>query len=59
LINQLDKDDARVLVHPEGPKWTLVNAGSVHRELEKVKFPDFLGAMDDTTIEAWFHNMVI
>jgi hypothetical protein len=28
-------------------------------ELEKVKFPDFKGATNDSSIEAWLENMVM
>jgi hypothetical protein len=39
LINQLDRDEARVLVPNEGSQHTPVGTGSIHRELEKVNFP--------------------
>jgi hypothetical protein len=33
--------------------------GSIHKELEKVKFLKFMGATDRSTIEAWLENMVM
>jgi hypothetical protein len=33
--------------------------GSIHRELEKVKFPKFLGASDGAATEAWLENMAM
>ena len=33
--------------------------GSIHRELEKVKFPEFFGAPDDDDAEAWLENMAM
>jgi hypothetical protein len=33
--------------------------GSIHRELEKVKFPEFLGAPDGAAAEAWLENMAM
>jgi hypothetical protein len=43
LINHLDRDEARVPVPPEGPQRTPASPSSVHREIEKVKFPRVLG----------------
>jgi hypothetical protein len=37
----------------------LVGTGSIHRELEKVKFPEFFGAPDDAAAEAWLENMAM
>jgi hypothetical protein len=49
LINRLDRDEARVHLLPnEGSQRTLVSSGIIHRELEKVKFPKFMGATDDS-----------
>jgi hypothetical protein len=36
-----------------------VGTGSIHRELEKVKFPEFFGAPDGAAAEAWLENMVM
>jgi hypothetical protein len=34
-------------------------SGSIHRELEKVKFPEFMGATDGLATEAWLENMAM
>jgi hypothetical protein len=44
LINRLDRDEARALVPNEGSQRAPAGSGSIHRELEKVKFPEFMGA---------------
>jgi hypothetical protein len=59
LISRLDRDEAKVSKLPEGPSHAPADTGSIHRELEKVKFLKFFGATDDTTIEAWLENMVM
>jgi hypothetical protein len=59
LISHLDRDEARVPVPPEGPQCAPAGTGSIHRELEKVKFPEFLGATDGAATEAWLENMVM
>jgi hypothetical protein len=41
LINLLDRDEGRDSVPNEGSQHPPVVSGSVHRELEKVKFPEF------------------
>jgi hypothetical protein len=38
LINRLDRDEARESTPPKSPLRALVSTGSIHRELEKVKF---------------------
>jgi hypothetical protein len=35
------------------------SSGSIHIELEKVNFPDLMGAMDSLAAEEWLENMVI
>jgi hypothetical protein len=35
------------------------STGSIHRELEKVKFPEFFGAPDGAATEAWLENMAM
>jgi hypothetical protein len=59
LINRLDRDEARAPtpaeVLPRAPTVT----GSIHRELEKVKFPEFFGAPDGAATEAWLENMAM
>jgi hypothetical protein len=59
LINRLDRDETRELVPNEGSQHAPAGSGSIHRELEKVKFPKFMGAMDDSIIEAWLENMAM
>jgi hypothetical protein len=41
------------------PLRASVGTCSIHRELEKVKFPKLFGALDDATTEAWLENMVM
>jgi hypothetical protein len=45
--------------HPLRFHCALVGTGSIHRELEKVKFPKFFGAPDDVGAEAWLENMAM
>jgi hypothetical protein len=59
LINRLDRDEARAPAPAEVPPRTPAVTGSIHRELEKVKFPEFFGAPDGTAVEAWLENMVM
>ena len=59
LICRLDRDEFRALAPPEGPSRTPIGTGSIHRELEKVKFPDFFGAPDGIDTEAWLENMAM
>jgi hypothetical protein len=55
----LDRDEARAPTTPEGPSLCLVGTGNIHRELEKVKYPDFFGAPDGAAAEAWLENMAM
>jgi hypothetical protein len=59
LISRLDRDEARapapLEVLPRAPTVT----GSIHRELEKVKFPEFFGAPDGAAAKAWLENMAM
>jgi hypothetical protein len=57
MIIFLDRDEARTPTPAEVPPRTLAITGSIHRELEKVKFPEFFGAQDDAAAEAWLENM--
>jgi hypothetical protein len=57
LISRLDKDEARAPVPAEVPPRALAVTGSIHRELEKVKFLEFFGAPDGAAVEAWLENM--
>ena len=59
LISRLDTDEARAPAPTKVPPCTLVGIGSIHRELEKVKFPKFFGALDDAAAKAWLENMAI
>jgi hypothetical protein len=58
LISRLDRDEARAPAPAEVPLRTPTVTGSIHRELEKVKFPEFFGA-DGAAAEAWLENMVM
>ena len=46
LISHLDRDEARAPAPPEVLPRALAVTGSIHRELEKVKFPEFFGTPD-------------
>jgi hypothetical protein len=59
LINRLDKDEARAPTPAEVPPRAPTVTGSIHRELEKVKFPEFFGAPDGATTKAWLENMAM
>jgi hypothetical protein len=59
LISQLDRDEAKASGPTEVPPCSLAVIGSIHRELEKVKFLEFFGAPNDAAAEAWFENMVM
>jgi hypothetical protein len=59
LSSSLERDEARVLAPPEGPPHSPISTGSIHCELEKVKFPEFFGASDDAAAEAWLENMAM
>ena len=59
LISRLDRDEAKALtpveVLPRAPAVT----GSIYRELEKAKFPEFFGAPDGAIAKALLENMAI
>jgi hypothetical protein len=59
LISRLDRDEARASAPTEVPPCAPTITGSIHRELEKVKFPEFFGAPDDVAAEAWLENMAM
>jgi hypothetical protein len=59
LINYLDRDATRASTPPEGPLCAPIGTGSIHHELDKVKFPEFFGAPDDAAAEAWLENMAM
>jgi hypothetical protein len=52
LISRLDRDEARASAPPEVLPCAPAVIGSVHREFEKVKFPEFLGAPGGAATEA-------
>jgi hypothetical protein len=59
LISRLDRDEARASAPPEVLPRAPAITGSIHRELEKVKFPEFFGAPDGAAAEAWLENMAM
>jgi hypothetical protein len=59
LISRLNRDEARAPTPAEVPPCAPVGTGSIHSELEKVKFPEFFGAPDGAVTEAWLENMVM
>jgi hypothetical protein len=59
LINHLDKDEDKAFVPNEGSQCTPDGSSSIHRELKKVKFPEFWGALDGLAVEAWLENMAM
>jgi hypothetical protein len=59
LINRLDQDEGRVSVPNEGSQCALTGSVSIHREIKKVKFPEFMGATYGLVVEAWLENMVM
>jgi hypothetical protein len=52
LIDRWDRDEARASASPEVLPRAPTAIGSIHRELEKVKFPEFFGAPDGAATEA-------
>jgi hypothetical protein len=59
LINRLDRDEARALAPAEVPLCAPAVIGSFHRELEKVKFTEFLGAPEGVAAEARLERMAM
>jgi hypothetical protein len=59
LISHLDRDEAKASVPTEVPLHTPTITGSIHRELEKVKFLEFFGVPDGAATEAWLENMAM
>jgi hypothetical protein len=55
----LDRDEARASTPAEVPLREPTVTGSIHHELEKVKFPEFFGAPDGAAAEAWLENMMM
>jgi hypothetical protein len=59
LISRLDRDEARAPTTTKVPPRAPAITGSIHRELEKIKFLELFNAPDDTAIEAWLENMAM
>ena len=59
LIIHFDRDEARSPTPPEGSPHFPVGIGSIHRELNKVKFSEFYGAPNDADAKAWLENMAM
>ena len=59
LISRLDREEARAPTPAEVLPRALAVTGSIHCELEKVKFLEFFGALDGAAAEAWLENMVM
>jgi hypothetical protein len=59
LISHLDRDEARAPTPTEVPPHAPTVTSNIHRELEKVKFPEFFGAPDGAATEAWLENMAM
>jgi len=59
LIICLDRDEVRVSAPAEVPQHAPTVTGSIHCELEEVKFPEFFSSLDGTTIETWLKNMAM
>ena len=52
LISCWDRDEARAPAPPEVLPHSPAVTGNFHRELEKIKFPEFLGAPDNAAADA-------
>jgi hypothetical protein len=59
LISRFDRDEARALAPTKVPPRAPDVTSSIHRELEKIKFPEFFGAPDRAATEAWLENMAM
>jgi hypothetical protein len=59
LIHRMDREEARAPTPAEVPPCAPVVTCSIHRELVKVKFPEFFGAPDGAAAEAWLDNMAM
>jgi hypothetical protein len=59
LINRLDRDEARAPTPTEVPPRAPAITGSIHCELEKVKFLEFLGAPEGAAVEAGLEKMAM
>jgi hypothetical protein len=52
LINRLDRDETRAPTPAEVPPRAPVVTSIIHRELEYIKFPEFVGAPEGAAVEA-------
>jgi hypothetical protein len=59
LIIRLDRDEVRVSAPAEVQQHAPAVTGSIHCELEEVKFLEFFGALDGAAIETWLKNMAM
>jgi hypothetical protein len=59
LFSRLDRDEARAPTPAEVPSRAPAVTGSIHCELEKVKFPKFIGASNGAAAEVWLENMAM
>jgi hypothetical protein len=59
LINLLHRDEGRASTPNEGSQCPLFDSSIIDRELEKVNFPKFWGAMDSLATKAWLKIMVM
>jgi hypothetical protein len=59
FINLLDRYEGKASVPNGGSQCFPAGSSSIQRELEKVKFPDFIGATDGSATEAWLENIVM
>jgi hypothetical protein len=57
LTNHLDHDEGRYFVPIEASHHPPIVSGSVHRELEKVKFSEFWCSTDGLAAKYWLDNM--
>jgi hypothetical protein len=57
LINHLDRDEVRAPAPTEVLPCASTVTGSIHHELEKVKFSEFFDAPDGAATKAWLKNM--
>jgi hypothetical protein len=48
-----------VYVPNEGSQCDPTGSSNIHKELEKVNIPEFMGAMDGSVTESWLENMVM
>jgi hypothetical protein len=59
FINCLHRDEARARVPNKGSQNATTGRVRFHREPNKGKFLEFLGATENTTTKAWLENMAM